>query len=147
MIATLGFWPSGTLLVGDQVPGGWTVYTVWRPSLDMGVVETAHMFPDWPAARHEALSLYCCNGVRSATVVDPDHVVAGDIDKLDGRWREYRLHIGECDNYRETEDEPCDGQLYAKPDDVQVQCPRCRGWTGVRAPGMRLPYDPAGVNR
>lgn len=120
----------------------WQVYTVWRASLDLGVTETSETFPDWPTARRRALQTACLTGVRYVTLVDPDHIVVGDYDRLANYWRDYAQHIGACGNYLETEDRPCTGQLHARPKDIQVRCPLCRAWSGVRAPGMHLPFDP-----
>lgn len=122
----------------------WTVYTTWRALPDGWTSgETASTFPDWPQARRHGLQAACLAGVRYVTVVDPDHVIAADYDRLTHRWCEYALHIGACDNYLELEDRPCDGQLYARPCDIQTRCPRCRAWIGCRARGMRLPFEPA----
>lgn len=138
---------TGTLRAGPQLDRGWTVYTVWRPTKDTRGFESAKMFHDWPTARREALSLSCLRGVSSVTVVDPHHIVAGDIEGSSGNyWREYRLPVGGCDNYLEREDRPCPGTLYARPADQavqQIQCPVCRAWTGIRAPGIRWPFDRA----
>jgi hypothetical protein len=130
-----------SMMVGQPVQGGWTVFTVWRAGIDIEPVEVGQMFPDWFTARRHALKTTCLTGVRSVTLCDPQLVVAGDFDRITGRWREYRLRIGACDNYLEQADRPCAGQLYAEPFDQQVKCPRCGGWSGARAPGMQLVYD------
>ncbi|MGW3808838.1 hypothetical protein [Micromonospora sp. NPDC005113] len=119
----------------------WTVHTSWREWKSAPAVETAWEYPDWPTARQAALRDACLAGVRYVTVQDPEGVVAGDYDRYTNRWREYALHIGACDGESEPDGEPCDGQLYAKPSDVQVRCPRCRGWSGYRARGMRQPFE------
>lgn len=126
---------------------GWTVSSSWQPLGGKDLPEICETFPDWPAARREGLQLSCLLGVRSVTVVDPHGVVAAEYDRITNLWTEHALHIGPCGNYLEAVDEPCDGQLYARPDDVQVRCPRCGGCCGVRAPGMRLPFEPAQLRR
>lgn len=122
---------------------GWTVYTSWRAHGSLPAAETSETHPDWPTARRQARRHLCLSGVRYVTVLDPEGIVAGDYDWYTGRWREYALHIGACDGESEPDGVPCDGQLYAKPSDVQVRCPRCRGWTGYRARGMRQPFEAA----
>ncbi|MCG5464327.1 hypothetical protein MED01_002493 [Micromonospora sp. MED01] len=121
----------------------WTVHTSWRAHRSLRADETTSTHPDWPTARRIALRLACLSGARYVTVQDPTGVVVADWDAYTNRWREYALHVGECDGERGPDGEPCDGQLYAKPGDVQVRCPRCGGWSGYRARGMRQPFEPA----
>ncbi|MFD6565495.1 hypothetical protein [Micromonospora profundi] len=125
----------------------WTVHTSWRAHRSLPAAETTSTHPDWPTARHNALRLVCLAGARYVTVQDPTGVVVGDWDWYTNRWREYALHIGQCDGECEPDGVPCDGQLYAKPGDVQVRCPRCGGWSWYRARGMRLPFEGAGTDR
>lgn len=136
--------PAGRIAAKPET-ASWTVYTTWRESGSVSAAETSQTFPDWSTARHHARRNACLAGVRYVTIVDPEDVVAGEYDRYTNRWREYALHIGACDGEREPDGVPCDGQLYAKPSDVQVRCPRCRGWTGYRARGMRQPFEPAAV--
>ncbi|MBC9005166.1 hypothetical protein [Micromonospora aurantiaca (nom. illeg.)] len=123
--------------------GSFTVFVSWQGSSTVAAVETREPLLDWPSARSLALRLACCNGARYVTVQGPGAVVVGDWDRYTNRWREYALHVGVCDNDLEPDGEPCGGQLYAKPSDVQVRCPRCGGWTGYRARGMRQPFEAA----
>lgn len=116
------------VVLGGPHIGGWTVYTSLNPRIwPDGFTETCQMFPDWPQARRNALSMACLRGVRYVSVLDPDRLVAGDWDWLSNRWRVYALPVGVCDYFREPDGPECDGVLYVKPtDEVQVRCPRCR---------------------
>ena len=121
------------------------VHTAWRAHGVLPACEFSKPYPDWPSARQEALRHACLSGVRYITVQDPTGVVVGDWDWYTNRWRVYALHIGACDGEIGLDGEPCDGQLYAKPGEVQVRCPRCGGWSGYRARGMRQPFDVCGL--
>ena len=124
--------------------GAWTVHTSWKAVGDSLAVELSESHPDWPSARRGAMRYACLAGVRYTSVQGPDDVVVGDYDRYTNRWREYAVHVGACSNELEPDGEPCEGQLYAKPSGVQVRCPRCGGWTGYRAFGMRQPFEAAG---
>lgn len=120
----------------------WTVYVSWRATSDGRADETFGTFSDWPTARRNGRQVSCFDGVRYITILDPDHIVTADYDRYTNRWREYALHIGACDNYVEPDGPACDGQLYARPTDVQVRCPRCGAVVGARGYDRR-PFDPA----
>lgn len=124
---------------------GWTVYVTWQAYGYCPSGEVSNTHPDWPTARRQALHLACCRGARYITVCGPDSIVVADWDQYTNRWREYALHIGPCDGESEPDGVPCGGQLCAKPNDVQVRCPHCGGWTGYRARGMRQPFEIAEV--
>lgn len=119
---------------------GWTVHAEWKALTGGCADETSQTFPDWPTARRNGLKTACLRGVRSVTILDPESIVAADYDRSTNQWRQYALHIGACDNYLEHEDRPCTGQLYARPQDIQVRCPLCQAWCGVQAPGIRQPF-------
>lgn len=112
---------------------GWTVYSYWRPINDWAAGEMAHTYPDWPTARWQALHTICLSGVRTVTVVDPDHIVVGDYDNFIRCWRQYALPVGSCPR--------CPGQLHARPGDTEVTCPQCKAKTSASAPGLRTPFD------
>ncbi|MEV5211238.1 hypothetical protein AB0K35_27580 [Micromonospora sp. NPDC053740] len=126
---------------GDQIARPWTVHTSWRANGNLRADNLTESHPDWPTARRAGLQYACLAGIRYVTVTDPDDVVAGDYDRYTNRWREYALQVGACTGESEPDGVPCDGQLYAKPSDVQMRCPRCGGWTGYRAHGMRQPFE------
>ncbi len=78
---------------------------------------------------------------------DPDHRTASEttpdlytlltwlMDDAD-RARAGGWFLGRCGAEREPDGQVCTADLYAPTrDTVQVQCPRCGGWTGVAAPG------------
>jgi hypothetical protein len=121
------------------------VHASWRSAGTGGGDETCETFPDWPTARRHALGLACLAGVRYVAVQNPDDVVAGEYDGYTNRWREYGLHVGSCPNELEPHGVPCDGELYARPEDVQVRCARCGAWCGTRAHGLRRPFEHARV--
>ncbi|MER7331802.1 MULTISPECIES: hypothetical protein [unclassified Micromonospora] len=121
----------------------WTVYTSWRADGPVPAAETSETHLDWPPARRQGRSLARCAGARYVTVCGPGNIVVADWDRYTNLWREYALHIGACDGESEPDGDPCGGQLYARPSDVQVRCPRCQGWIGYRARGMRQPFEPA----
>jgi hypothetical protein len=52
-------------------------------------------------------------------------------------------YLGHCGNEREPDGEVCTADLYAATrTDVQVQCPGCGAWQGVRSPGRMTDTDP-----
>lgn len=119
----------------------WTVVEEWAPiSSGWCPGETSETFPDYPPARRHAMQMACLRGVRYVVLLDPHQVIAGEYLRFTNVFRQYALHIGACDNFHEPEGPQCAGQLYARPDDVQVRCPRCAAWTGAGAPGMHWPY-------
>ncbi len=119
----------------------WTVCVSWVSVPGLAAAETEQEFTDWPCAREHARRMACLSTVRYVTVLDPHHTIAAEFDRYTGRWREYRLCIGVCVNFREPDGPQCDGRLYARAADEQVQCPVCAAWTGTRAWGMLTVFD------
>lgn len=67
----------------------WTVYSDWQPRRGFPAKEMRQEFPDWSAARRQALRNTCIRGVRYVTACGPGDVVAGNWDRYTNRWREY----------------------------------------------------------
>lgn len=71
---------------------------------------------------------------RGLTMPDLGELLRWLMDDAD-RARAGVRHIGRCGSEREPDGSECMEQLYAAPGAVQVECPKCKGWQGVNAPG------------
>jgi hypothetical protein len=108
----------------------WRVHSEWLGGDAFALAER-----DQAAAEQSALQLACCKGARYISVSGPAEVVTFEWDRYTNVARRYGRYLGPCADETEPDGVVCPGELYALPRHVQVRCPTCGGWVGVRSPG------------
>ncbi len=115
----------------------WLVHSEWLPGGGLPGEGISLLYGDQESAERAALRTACCAGARSVAVEGPGHVITLDWDRYSNVARRYGRYIGVCGNEREPDGEVCVEELYARPADLQVRCPACGAWQGVRRPVRR----------